>query len=103
MFDLLAINAYDLAAPVPAAEHATHSHPDLLACIRGIESNNDYSAVSPSGKHLGAYQFEKAAWSANFGDRSPAEVPPSEQDALARNYISRRGLQPWPLPSKVCR
>ena len=74
---------------------------ELLACIRRIESGDDYSTDTGNG-YKGAYQFTDSSWQANFGDRSPAEVTPAEQDALALNYIARRGLQPWPTPSRKC-
>ena len=75
---------------------------DVLACIRRIESGGDYSTDTGNG-YKGAYQFTDSAWRANFGDRTPSQVSPAEQDALALNYISRRGLQPWPKPNRVCR
>lgn len=74
---------------------------DLLACIRQIESGGDYSTDTGNG-YKGAYQFTESSWAANFGDREPSEVSPEEQDALAANYIARRGLSPWPTPSKRC-
>lgn len=73
----------------------------LLECIKRFESGGDYSTDTGNG-HRGAYQFTDSAWRANFGDRSPSEVSPAEQDALALNYIGRRGLQPWPTPRRLC-
>lgn len=75
----------------------------LLACIRSHEQGRDGYATDTGNGYKGAYQFTDSSWEANFGDRSPAEVSPEEQDALARNYIARRGLSPWPTPNRACR
>lgn len=74
----------------------------LLECIKRYESGGDYATDTGNG-HRGAFQFTDSAWKANFGNRSPSEVSPAEQDALALNYIARRGLSPWPTPSRRCR
>lgn len=82
-------------APVPTGD-------DVLACIRRIESGGDYRAVSPSGRYRGAYQFDQRTFESVGGRGDPAEASPAEQDAAATTLLSRRGLQPWPTPSRRC-
>ena len=67
-----------------------------LASIRECESSGDYSAVSPSGKHRGAYQADRQTWDGYGGYSDPAKAPPAVQDAFAADLYDRRGSQPWP-------
>ena len=88
--------------PTPSNMAAT------LACIRSIEGG--YTSVNPAG-YYGAYQFAQGTWNstASAAGRpdlvgvNPATVSPADQDAMAVNLISRRGLAPWPTPNRVCR
>lgn len=95
-------------APRPAPAKASRSKrprvPALvLACIRRIESGGRYNAVSASGTYRGAYQFDLPTWRSAGGRGDPATASPAEQDAAASRLIARRGLQPWPKPSKECK
>lgn len=113
MVDLLAINLFDLLADLPdvaIVERNPHVDitDDLLACIRSYEG--DYSSISEPGlcidgdfRCYGAYQWSHDAWFGNFPGRLPKDVPAAEQDALAREWIERRGLSPWPKPMRKCR
>lgn len=85
-----------------AAKRARLTDDLLLECIKKYESGGNYNAVSSGGKYLGAYQFSRSSFLANFGTTDPSKVSPELQDALALNYIARRGLQPWPTPSRLC-
>lgn len=64
--------------------------------LRFCESTNNYSAVNPSGKYRGAYQFDLETWQTVGGTGDPAAAPPAEQDARARELYARRGHEPWP-------
>lgn len=78
---------------------------DFLACTRAHESDTagGYSAVSPSGKYRGAYQFDQPTWDgavARAGYPGYVGVPPDQapvgvQDAAARQLYAERGNQPW--------
>jgi hypothetical protein len=70
---------------------------DRWDALRFCESTHDYSAVSASGAYRGAYQFDFETWRTVGGTGDPAEAPPEEQDARARELFARRGDQPWPL------
>jgi hypothetical protein len=74
----------------------------LLACIRSYESGGDYGAVSASGVYRGAYQFDRSTLASVGGSGNPAHASPAEQDMRAGLLIDRRGLQPWPTPSRRC-
>lgn len=64
--------------------------------LRFCESTHNYEAISPSGLYRGAYQFDFATWRTVGGTGDPAQAPPEEQDARARELYARRGPQPWP-------
>lgn len=88
------------AKPQPALV-STHDVGAVLACIRQIESTNDYRARN--GNHWGAYQFVPSTWRSVGGSGNPAHAPPQEQDMRARRLLEREGLDPWPTPSRKCR
>jgi hypothetical protein len=83
------------AAPAPSVA-AT------LACIRRWESHGNYQDVSPDGKYRGAYQFDRQTFESVGGHGDPAAASPAAQDAAAARLLARRGLQPWPTPSRKC-
>lgn len=74
----------------------------VLACIRHYESRGNYRAVSPSGKYLGAYQFDLSTWRSVGGTGHPHKASVAEQDKRASILLNRRGLSPWPTPRKFC-
>jgi len=65
--------------------------------LRFCESTHNYQAISPSGLYRGAYQFDVPTWYTVGGTGDPAQAPPEEQDARARELYARRGPQPWPV------
>ncbi len=65
--------------------------------LRRCESTNNYAAISPSGVYRGAYQFDIPTWYTVGGVGDPAQAPPEEQDARARELYARRGHEPWPV------
>jgi len=67
------------------------------AALRQCESGGNYSAVNPSGKYRGAYQFDISTWQSVGGSGDPAAAPPAEQDARAKLLYARRGAAPWPV------
>lgn len=90
------------ATAVPAAAPAPESSDSIdetFACIRQLESGNNYN--SPSG---GAYQFQDATWQSLGYSGSAEDHPPHVQDEAARKLQARDGWSPWtvaPLCGKV--
>ncbi len=70
---------------------------EAWAELRWCESRGDYTALNPSGKYRGAYQFDQATWKSVGGTGDPAAAPPDEQDRRARLLYERRGSSPWPF------
>lgn len=95
-------------APAPSADEFVDKVANLdprtretLACIRHYESRGRYWVRN--GPYGGAYQFSYTTWRSVGGSGDPAEASPAEQDYRAALLLERRGLQPWPFPSKKCR
>lgn len=85
------------AAPALLASSA--SDEATFACIRQLESGNNYK--SPGG---GAYQFQDATWHSLGYTGSAQDYPPEVQDEAARKLKARDGWKPWttaPLCGKV--
>jgi septal ring factor EnvC (AmiA/AmiB activator) len=85
------------AAPAPArapANGSTASASDPFACIRQLESGNNYR--SPGG---GAYQFQDATWQSLGYSGSAQDAPPAVQDQAARDLQAREGWKPWTTAS----
>ncbi len=79
------------ASPKAAAASASSSSTDAtFACIRQLESGNNYS--SPGG---GAYQFTDATWQSLGYKGSAQDAPPAVQDEAARKLQARDGWSPW--------
>lgn len=82
------------------------SEAEILACIREIESDGNYRAVSPNGLYKGAYQMDDDFWREYGGDPALTgrhhEAPPAQQDAVAARGYRHRGLAPWPSTVEVC-
>jgi hypothetical protein len=76
-------------APAPA-KSAPSSGKDPWACIRQLESGNNYR--SPGG---GAYQFTDDTWHSLGYTGSAQDYPPDVQDAAARQLQAREGWGPW--------
>jgi septal ring factor EnvC (AmiA/AmiB activator) len=84
------------AAPAPASSSSVDA---TFACIRQLESGNNYS--SPGG---GAYQFQDATWHSLGYTGSAQDHPPAVQDEAARKLQARDGWTPWttaPLCGRV--
>jgi hypothetical protein len=75
----------------------------FLQCVVQAESGGNYSAVSPTGQYMGAFQFSQATWNmaaqaaglSNLVGVAPNLASPAEQDAVAIALYSLDGEQPW--------
>ncbi|MGI9033223.1 MAG: transglycosylase family protein [Acidimicrobiales bacterium] len=76
--------------PAPAATPAKGPGGDPYACIRQLESGNNYSA--PGG---GAYQFIDSTWRSLGYSGSAQDAPPSVQDTAAHQLQARDGWKAW--------
>jgi peptidoglycan hydrolase CwlO-like protein len=88
------------AAPSAAALPGPSASIDaVFACIRQLESGNNYSA--PGG---GAYQFQDDTWHSLGYTGTASDAPPAVQDEAARKLQARDGWAPWttaPLCGRV--
>lgn len=91
------------AAPKPAAGPVAGESADSVdrtfACIRQLESGNNYS--SPGG---GAYQFLDSTWQSLGYSGTASDYPPHVQDEAARKLLARSGWSQWttaPLCGRV--
>lgn len=83
---------------------APRSHP-FLVCTRSFESDTagGYRAISPDGRHRGAYQFKRSTWNhvANHVGRrdlvgvDPASASRSDQDWMALYLYKWQGVSHW--------
>jgi peptidoglycan hydrolase CwlO-like protein len=81
------------AAPAPAAALPilpSASVADTFACIRQLESGNNYS--TPGG---GAYQFLDSTWQALGYSGTASDAPPAQQDEAALRLQAEEGWTPW--------
>jgi peptidoglycan hydrolase-like protein with peptidoglycan-binding domain len=69
----------------------------VLARIAQCESGGNPSAISPTGRFRGKYQFTRATWHDLGGTGDPARAPEATQDRLALALYQQRGTQPWPV------
>ena len=71
--------------------------PAALVRIAACESGGDPTAVSPSGRYRGKYQFQRSTWK-EWGGRGsdPAEASEAHQDRIAMRLYRARGTAPWP-------
>ena len=70
--------------------------PRVLVRIAECESGGDPTAVSPSGRYRGKYQFSMGTWQAMGGVGDPAAAPEWLQDRIALKLYRRHGTWPWP-------
>jgi hypothetical protein len=77
-----------VAAPAPAGSPL--SMDEAFACIRQLESGNNYAA--PNG---GAYQFLDTTWHSLGYTGSAQDYPPAVQDQAARDLQARSGWGQW--------
>jgi hypothetical protein len=78
-----------------AATAAADPVADDWARLRQCEAGGRYTAVSPSGKYMGAYQFDAPTWQSVGGTGLPHQASPAEQDFRALYLYRMRGWQPW--------
>ncbi len=77
-----------VAAPVAAALAGPADA--TFACIRQLESGNNYQAAGG-----GAYQFTDATWHSLGYSGTASDAPPAVQDEAARKLQARDGWGPW--------
>ena len=77
-------------APAAAPAGSPLSMDEAFACIRQLESGNNYAA--PNG---GAYQFLDATWQSLGYTGSAQDHPPAVQDQAARELQARSGWGQW--------
>jgi hypothetical protein len=70
--------------------------PRVLRLIAECESGGDPTAVSPSGRYRGKYQFSMSTWRGLGGEGDPASASESTQDRMALTLYRRAGRSPWP-------
>jgi hypothetical protein len=80
-----------------AATRSAGSTSSTLARIAQCESGGNPTAVSPSGRYRGKYQFSRATWRAMGGTGDPAQAPEAEQDRRAAALLAQAGTSPWPV------
>ena len=83
-----------LAAASTPAPGVALSMEEAFACIRQLESGNNYS--SPTG---GAYQFQDPTWQSLGYSGSAQDHPPADQDDAARRLQARSGWGQWSTAS----
>jgi Transglycosylase-like domain len=74
----------------------------FLDCVKQRESHGTYETDTGNGYH-GAYQFAQSTWDNTAADAGradlvgadPAQVAPSDQDAMAEHLYSTAGSSPW--------
>ncbi len=94
---LVTAEAWDRAEVAISSSRYPHAPLSAWAALRYCESSGDYSAISPSGRYRGAYQFDLPTWQSVGGTGDPALAPAGEQDARAQELYARRGPNPWPV------
>ena len=80
-----------------AAPRSAGAGSSTLARIAQCESGGNPTAVSPSGRYRGKYQFSRATWRAMGGTGDPAKAPEAEQDQRAAALLAQAGTSPWPV------
>ena len=87
----------------------TKPHPDgptdiQWEALRFCEATDDYTAVNPTGKYRGAYQFSRQTWDwiaglqfARLVGVDPAAAAPADQDMMAQALYDLRGRGQWPV------
>ena len=83
------------ATDIPEAPTADQQA--TLDRIARCESGGDPTAISPTGRYRGKYQFDRSTWEHMGGTGDPAAAPEAEQDARAAQLLARRGTAPWPV------
>jgi LysM repeat protein len=84
------------AKKAPTSQGTETSPSSGLQSIAKCESGGDPTAVSPSGKYRGKYQFDRQTYNGLGYEGDPAAAPESTQDQAAADLYAQRGSQPWP-------
>lgn len=82
--------APDAPSPPVVPIAASSSVADAFACIKQLESGNNYS--TPGG---GAYQFQDSTWQSLGYSGTASDAPPAVQDEAALKLQSQAGWAPW--------
>lgn len=83
-------------AQAPAGVMTSHAN-GTLERIAACESGGNPSAVNPTGKYRGKYQFDYKTWASVGGSGDPAAASEAEQDMRAGILYSQSGPAPWPI------
>lgn len=84
-------------APAAAAPRGSTGGGGLnWAALARCESGGNPSAVSPTGKYRGLYQFSYATWASVGGSGDPAANSAAEQTHRAQILLNRSGAGQWP-------
>lgn len=94
------------AAPAPAEPPTVD---DFLACVRHLESTDDYAAYNPAGPYYGGYQFLQSTWDATAAHAGrddliglrPNQASPADQDFMAAVLLDWYGPSQWSV-SPAC-
>jgi len=101
--------AMSTPGPTTTIPWDTEPHPDgptdiQWEALRFCEATGDYTAVNPTGKYRGAYQFSRQTWDWIAGlyfERlvgvDPAAAAPADQDRMAQALYDLRGRGQWPV------
>ncbi|MEC8947102.1 MAG: transglycosylase family protein [Actinomycetota bacterium] len=72
--------------------------------LRFCEATGSYTAVNPTGKYRGAYQFSRQTWDwiaelhfEHLVGVDPAVAAPADQDRMAQALYDLRGRGQWPV------
>ena len=97
--------------PAAASEPVRAAPSDPFSALAACESTGDRdgvephninpSAVNPTGKYRGAFQFDIPTWESVGGTGDPAAHSYAEQLERARLLQARRGWAPWPHCSQM--
>jgi len=101
--------AMNTPGPTTTIPWDTQPHPNgpsdiQWEALRFCEATGNYTAVNPTGKYRGAYQFSRQTWDWIAGlyfERlvgvDPAAAVPSDQDRMAQALYDLRGRGQWPV------
>jgi hypothetical protein len=70
--------------------------PRILRLIAICESGGDPTAISPSGRYRGKFQFSRETWRRYGGRGDPAAAREETQDRIALRLYRAEGTRPWP-------
>lgn len=101
--------AMSTPGPTTTIPWDTEPHPEgptdiQWEAVRFCEATGDYSAVNPTGKYRGAYQFSRQTWDwiaelhfEHLIGVDPAAAAPADQDRMAQALYDLRGRGQWPV------